>query len=110
MILAIVILINYLVNRSVDRVLLFLLVLLLAMQLSNFFIKSSMHTALNIFAAALFFSQNHTFGIIWLLISFLVAVTRIILKKHTPNEVISGAVIAVLVSFLFLNFNSILLT
>ena len=100
--------ISYIVNKKLDSVMLYLLLLLFLMQISNFFIKSSMHTALNIFTAALFFSQNHTFGIIWLLISFLVAVTRIILKKHTPYEVISGAVIAVLVSFLFLNFNSIL--
>lgn len=103
--LAIFILINYIVNKSVDFVMMYLLLLLFVMQISNFFIKSSMHTALNIFTAALFFSQNHTFGIIWLVISLIVGITRIILKKHTLQEVLSGTIIALLVSVIFLNFN-----
>jgi membrane-associated phospholipid phosphatase len=83
---------------------LYLLLLLFVMQISNFFIKSSMHAALNIFTAALFFSQNHIFGIIWLMISVIVAISRIILKKHNLQEVLSGTMIAILTSFLFLNF------
>lgn len=102
---SIYILANYFFYHFFDRVMLFLLLLLFAMQISNFFIKSSMHTALNIFTAALFFSQNHSFGIIWLLISVIVGVSRIILKKHTLQEVISGTLIASLISLLFLNLN-----
>lgn len=102
---SIYILANYFFYHFFDRVMLFLLLLLFAMQISNFFIKSSMHTALNIFTAALFFSQNHSFGIIWLLISVIVGISRIILKKHTLQEVISGTLIASLISLLFLNLN-----
>ena len=102
---AVFILINYLLSKSFDMVMLFLLLLLFVMQISNLFIKSSMHMALNIFTAALFFSQNHIFGIIWLMISIVVGFTRIILKKHTLREVMSGTVIAIIISILFLNFN-----
>ncbi|MGS0747678.1 phosphatase PAP2 family protein [Halpernia sp. GG3] len=102
---AIFISIDYLINSRLDFVMIYLLLLLFIMQISNFFIKSSMHTALNIFTAALFFSQNHIFGIIWLMISIIVGITRIILKKHTFQEVLSGTVIALLVSVIFLNFN-----
>ena len=44
-------------------------------------------------------------GIIWFLIAVLVGVTRIILKRHTVIEVISGALIALLVSFIYLYAN-----
>jgi len=37
---------HYINNRAIDFVMLFILVLLFALQISNFYIKSSMHTAL----------------------------------------------------------------
>ncbi|WP_417429480.1 phosphatase PAP2 family protein [Halpernia sp.] len=103
--LTIYILINYLITNKFETEILYLLFLLIIMQISNLFIKSSMHTALNIYVAALFFAQNHYLGIIWLIISLIVGFTRIILKKHTLQEVISGAIIAIVVSSLFLNFD-----
>lgn len=103
--LSVYIIINYFIYNSLDPVMLYLLLLLFVMQISNLFIKSSMHTALNIFTAALFFSQNHVFGIIWLLVSIIVGFTRIILKKHSLQEVLSGTAIALVVSLLFLNLN-----
>jgi membrane-associated phospholipid phosphatase len=106
-ILAIYILINFFIYHRFDKIMLFLILLIFVMQISNLFIKSSMHTALNIFTAVLFFSQNHMFGIIWLMISFVVGFTRIILKKHTFQEVLSGTLIASIISILFLNFNLI---
>jgi membrane-associated phospholipid phosphatase len=84
---------------------LFILILLLALQISNYFIKSSMHTAFNIFVATLFFNIETYMGIIWLFIAGLVGITRIILKRHTTKEVILGAFIAFLVSFLYLYCN-----
>ncbi|OVE56398.1 phosphatase PAP2 family protein [Chryseobacterium mucoviscidosis] len=93
---------NYLKNGQIDWVMLFILILLLALQISNYFIKSSMHIAFNIFVAALFFALNTTMGIIWLGIAILVGITRIILKRHTPKEVFMGAGIAFIVSFLYL--------
>jgi membrane-associated phospholipid phosphatase len=93
---------HYFRNGQIDFVMLFILILLFALQISNYFIKSSMHTAFNIFVAALFFALNTTMGIIWLGIATLVGITRIILKRHTPKEVFMGAGIAFIVSFVYL--------
>lgn len=89
----------------IDLVVGFLMVLLLLMQLSNYFIKSSMHTAFNVYVAALFFALNIKLGILWFGIAILVGYTRIILKRHTVKEVISGAIIALSVSFIYLYAN-----
>lgn len=96
---------NYFKNGVIDFVMLFILILLLAMQISNFFIKSSMHTSFNIFVAALFFNLSIKMGIIWLGIAALVGITRIILKRHTVKEVLMGAGIAFVVSFIYLYCN-----
>ena len=92
----------YLKYERIDMVLLFVLVLLIVMQISNYFIKSSMHMAINIFIAALFFTLSPLYGLIWLILSILVGISRIILKRHSPAEVVSGAVIAGMVSFIYL--------
>ncbi|MGV4413520.1 phosphatase PAP2 family protein [Chryseobacterium sp. T1] len=79
-----------------------LAMLLILMQISNFFIKSSMHTALNIYVAALFFKLNPYIGIFWLLLSIIIGITRIILKRHTKAEVIAGASIALVISIIYI--------
>lgn len=94
--------VSYLLFDKVDYMILFLFLLLLLMQVSNFFIKSSMHTALNVFAAALFFSIEPLAGLLWLGIAILVGITRIILKRHTVKEVLMGAFLALFVSSIFL--------
>lgn len=96
---------HYIKNGYIDFVMLFILILLFALQISNYFIKSSMHTAFNIFVAALFFALNWKMGIIWLGIAALVGMTRVILKRHTVKEVFMGAGIAFLVSFIYLYCN-----
>ncbi|WP_454045966.1 phosphatase PAP2 family protein [Chryseobacterium sp. Marseille-Q8038] len=96
---------HYIKTGYIDLVMLFILVLLFALQISNLFIKSSMHTAFNIFVAALFFSLNWKMGLAWLGIAILVGITRIILKRHTVKEVFMGAGIAFLVSFIYLYCN-----
>lgn len=96
---------DYFVNRNFDLVMISILVLLIMMQLSNYFIKSSMHTAFNVFASALFFVLNPVIGIIWLLIAFVVGLTRIMLNRHSPKEVIAGFSIATVVSFIYLYAN-----
>lgn len=73
-----------------------LILLLIAMMISNFWIKSSMHTALNFYVAALFYQLNPTYGIIWAILTFVVAITRLILKRHTPAEVISGGLLGII--------------
>ncbi|NIF06012.1 ABC transporter permease [Chryseobacterium sp. Tr-659] len=96
---------NYIRNGYIDLVMLFILILLFALQVSNLFIKSSMHTAFNIFVAALFFTLDWKMGLAWLGIAILVGVTRIILKRHTVKEVFMGAGIAFMVSFIYLYCN-----
>ncbi|WP_185288204.1 phosphatase PAP2 family protein [Chryseobacterium lactis] len=96
---------NYSRTGSIDLVMLFILILLFALQVSNFFIKSSMHTAFNIFTAALFFTLDWKMGLLWLGIATLVGITRVILKRHTIKEVFMGAGIAFVVSFLYLYCN-----
>lgn len=93
---------DYVKNNSIDWLILFLMVLIILMQLSNYFIKSSMHTALNIYVSALFFSQSISVGFIWLGISLLVGITRIILKRHTIKEVLMGSLLSALVSVTYL--------
>lgn len=96
---------NYIRNGYLDLVMLFILILLFVLQISNFFIKSSMHTSFNIFVAALFFTLDWKLGLVWLGIAILVGVTRIILKRHTVKEVFMGAGIAFMVSFIYLYCN-----
>ncbi len=93
---------NYVIHQKIDFTMTFLLLLLLVLQISNYFIKSSMHTAFNVFVAALFFNLNPYLGYIWLGIAVAVGITRIILKRHTLQEVLTGAFIALLVSFIYL--------
>lgn len=96
---------NYIKNGYIDLVMLFILILLFSLQISNLFIKSSMHTSFNIFVAALFFTLDWKIGLIWLGIAILVGVTRVILKRHTIKEVFMGAGIAFVVSFIYLYCN-----
>lgn len=93
---------DYFVRGNLNSIFLCLFLLLVLMQLSNYLIKSSMHTAFNLFVAALFFKENHSLGWIWLGITILVAGTRIILKRHSLAEVISGFLISILVSAIYL--------
>ncbi|CAD7815649.1 hypothetical protein CHRY9390_03010 [Chryseobacterium aquaeductus] len=97
---------NYIKNEFIDFVMLFILILLFALQFSNLYIKSSMHTAFNVFVAALFFAFDVTIGFVWLGIAIIVGITRVILKRHTVKEVFMGAGIAFLVSFLYLYCNN----
>ncbi len=65
-----------------------------------------MHTAFNVFVAALFFAFDIKIGCVWLGIAIVVGITRVILKRHTLKEVFMGAGIAFLVSFIYLYCNN----
>ncbi len=93
---------DFSVNKNTDLIMVFIMVLLIAMQISNYFIKSSMHTAFNLFVAALFFSSNPLLGMLWFIITIIVGISRVILKRHTIKEVVSGALIAAFISFIYL--------
>lgn len=106
MVFAVYLLYDYFFNKNFDLAMIFILVLLTLMQLSNYFIKSSMHTAFNVLTAALFYVLNPWLGALWLLISVVVGITRVILKRHTPKEVLMGFFLAVVVSFAYLYTNN----
>lgn len=96
----------YFTKQKFDFILIiiFLFILLAIMQISNFFIKSSMHTSANVFVSALFFTLNPILGFIWLMLTLMVGISRIILKRHTPKEVMMGGFIAFVVSIMYLYF------
>lgn len=89
-------------NRELLLIIIFNIILMVVLQLSNYFIKSSMHTSANIFVAMLFFSIHPSYGGVWFLVAIMVGITRIILKRHTPKEVFAGAGIAFFISLLYL--------
>lgn len=97
--------VDYFLHENLDITVLYLLLLLVIMHISNYFIKSSMHTALNVYVAALFFAINPTIGVLWFGIAVIVGATRVIIKRHTIPEVLMGAFLAVVVSFMYLYHN-----
>ncbi|WP_027382553.1 phosphatase PAP2 family protein [Epilithonimonas caeni] len=94
--------VDYFLHKEIDWTVLMLCILLILMQISNFYIKSSMHTSLNIYVSALFFAIDPTIGIFWFLLAVLIGITRVILKRHTVKEVLSGGGIAIFVSLIYL--------
>lgn len=94
--------VDYSLHQEIDWAIMLLCILLIIMQISNFFIKSSMHTSLNIYVAALFFAINPLLGILWFILSVIIGITRVILKRHSVQEVLAGAVIAIFVSLAYL--------
>lgn len=106
-ILLLYLLFQYFFKSEIDPRLLFLLILLIALQISNFFIKSSMHTALNLFTAGLFYTLSPATGLLWLAITLVVAYTRTVLQRHTWAEIFTGAAIGGTVTFLYLYSNSL---
>ena len=95
----------YMMNKSIDTIMLFLLILLFLMQISNYFIKSSMHTAFNVITAAFFFNQDVKLGVLWLIIAIIVGLTRIVLKRHTLSEVLMGGFLAAAVSAIYIYYH-----
>lgn len=95
----------YMMNKSIDTIMPFLLILLFLMQISNYFIKSSMHTAFNVITAAFFFNQDVKLGVLWLIIAIIVGLTRIVLKRHTLSEVLMGGFLAAAVSAIYIYYH-----
>lgn len=93
---------RYFRDDETDFTVLFLLLLLVAMHISNYMVKSSMHTAVNVFVAALFLTENLWLGGFWIVLSIIVAITRVVLKRHTVAEVITGGLLGALISIIFL--------
>lgn len=90
--------------RTLRLSILFALILLTISKLVNFFIKSSLHVSLNIFLAFLIMSINLLIGLIFLCSIFFIAWARLVLKRHTLKEIITGALIGFGVGIVAFNF------
>lgn len=91
--------VSYLLSWETPYFLYPLMILLLVMMGINFWIKVSMHTTFNCFIAALFYQLNPTIGIIWIVLTLVVAISRLILKRHTLTEVFLGLVLGSLAAY-----------
>lgn len=93
-------LILFFTNQSKDLIFCFLFaaILLLLMQLMNYFVKSSLHVAVNVYLGFLLFDLNPIAGIFWWIFVFIIAWSRLVLKKHTTQEVVCGFMIGALCS------------
>lgn len=83
---------------------LFALILLIVSQITNLFVKSSLHVSLNIYLSALVFTQNYKIGIVVLLYTGLISWSRVKLDRHTKKEVLVGSFIGILISIVMLKF------
>lgn len=91
--------------RTLRLSILFALLLLTISKLANFFIKSSLHVSLNIFLAFLIMSMNMLIGLIFLSCIIFVAWARLVLKRLSVKEIITGALIGFvvgIVAFIFI--------
>jgi len=72
----------------------------------NFYLKTSLHVSLNIYLATAVFLVDPLIGTGIFIFSIIVAWSRIILKKHTIQEVISGLLIGSISSLTLYILNS----
>jgi hypothetical protein len=73
-------------------------ILVIISQITNLFIKSSLHVSLNIYLAALATTADLRIGIAILLLTGLIAWSRIALGRHTRKEVVFGGLIGLIIS------------
>jgi membrane-associated phospholipid phosphatase len=67
--------------------------LLLASQLLNYYVKSSMHVSVNVFLGFMILTINPLAAIAMFLLILPVAWSRLYLKRHTVAEVIAGGIL-----------------
>ena len=88
--------------KNISISMLFALILVVVSQVTNFFIKSSLHVSLNIFLSALIFTVNYKIGIAVLFFTGILIWSRLKLERHTVKEVITGFVIGLTISLIML--------
>jgi hypothetical protein len=79
--------------KSLQLSILSFLILLLISGIINYRIKTSLHVTLTIYLAFLIIPMNFQIAGIFISLSLLVAWARIILKRHTLKEVLTGFII-----------------
>ncbi len=70
--------------------------LLVVSYVANFFLKVSLHTSINLFLACALYELDKPTGLLMGVFSVLVALSRLVLKRHTPSEVMMGGLIGFL--------------
>lgn len=70
--------------------------LLASSYIINFFLKVSLHTSISFFLACVLYSLNAPFGILMAVFSVLVAASRLVLKRHSLPEILTGLVIGLI--------------
>ncbi len=63
--------------------------------LANFFLKSSLHTAFNFYFGIVFLSWHFPLGMALCVFAIIVACTRLLLKRHTFPEIVTGFLIGI---------------
>jgi hypothetical protein len=81
--------------------------LLITAQLINYFIKSSLHISLNTFLFFMIFRMNIYIAILFLLFILLIVWARLILKRHTAAELLTGILIGLFWGEMFLIFTPV---
>ena len=70
-----------------------MLFLLVVAYYINVHIKSSLHTSISIFIAIALYTTDHMLGLVIGIFAILIALSRLILKRHTMSEIVVGGVI-----------------
>jgi hypothetical protein len=91
-------------SRTLCLSVLFSSLLLITAQLVNRYIKSSLHVSLNVFLFFMILHMNVAAACAFLVFIFLIARARLILNRHTPKELLTGALIGVFWGAVFLLF------
>lgn len=81
---------------------LFALVMLATSAIINMKVKASLHTAVVAYMAISFYSINLNIMIGLLLFGILIAISRLILKRHTIREVLIGGLLGIIFGLLYL--------
>jgi hypothetical protein len=76
--------------RGIKYNALFFFLLLFIAKMGNYFVKTSLHVSLNIFLSFLMMQINLMYGLSFLGFVFVIAWSRLILKRHTLKEIIYG--------------------
>ena len=89
-------------SRNLCLSLFFGLVIVFTAQITNFYIKSSLHVSLNIYLSFLIMTTNYQIGIIVLLLTGLIGWSRIVLGRHTFKELLFGGGIGLIIGSIML--------
>lgn len=89
-------------SRNLFLSLFFGLVIVFTAQITNFYIKSSLHVSLNIYLSFLIMTSSYPIGIIVLLLTGLIGWSRFVLGRHTLKELLFGGGIGLIIGLIML--------